>query len=34
METKTENISKQTIQPWDPPILSYGNGKQQIQTAP
>ena len=24
METKTENTSKQTTQPWDPPVLNYG----------
>jgi len=24
METKTENKAKQTSQPWDPHILSYG----------
>ena len=34
METKTENISKQTIQPWDPHILSYGWRKHKNQTAP
>jgi len=28
METKTENIPKQTIQSWDPHILSYGWLKQ------
>ena len=28
MKTKTENKSKQTLLPWDPPILSYGWWKQ------
>ena len=31
METKTENTSKQTIQLWDPPIMSYEQWKQTIQ---
>ena len=31
---KTENISKQTIQPWDPHILSYGWWKHKNQTTP
>ena len=41
METKIENTSKQTAQPWDSLVLSYGWGnkvmgdvKLQIQTAP
>ena len=34
MEIKTENIPKQTIQPWDPHILSYRWWKHKIQIAP
>ena len=38
METKIENKSKQTLLPWDPPVLSYGwwkrnDGVRVVQSA-